>query len=171
MTINFGDGTTIASGGSLGKVLQTLSTAKLNKSSFSISNGGTSSNIVTVSITPSSTSNKILIFATLTASKDDTGIFLKLFRDSTQIGLGNASGQRQRFSTHAAVTQNFLSGSTTCVMLDEPSTTSSITYAIRAGHGHPSTQTIAVNAPVSDGTNATQVGRGASFITVQEVAG
>ena len=171
MTINFSDGTTIDSGGSLGKVLQTVSTAKTNTSTFSVTGGGTSGDIVTVSITPSSSSNKILIFASLTASKDDTGIFLKLFRDSTQIALGNSSGNRQRFSTHAAVTQNFLSGSTTCVFLDEPSSTSSITYKIKAGHGHPSTQTIAINKPESDGVNANQIGRGVSVITVQEVSG
>ena len=94
MTINFSDGTTIDSGGSLGKVLQTVSTAKTNTSTFSVTGGGTSGDIVTVSITPSSSSNKILIFASLTASKSDTGIFLKLFRDSTQIALGNSSGNR-----------------------------------------------------------------------------
>ena len=160
----------VADGATAGKILQVQSTAKTDTSSFSIGNGGTSSDVVTVSITPGSSSNKILIFATLTAGKSDTGVFLKLFRGSTQIALGDSDGSAQRVSTHAAVTQSFLIGSTTCVFLDSPSTTSSTTYSIRVGHGHPSTQTVFINEPQDNSTNS-QNGRGVTIITVQEVAG
>jgi len=154
--------------GASGGVIQTKSTIKTDTSSFSIGNGGTSSSVVSVTITPQSASSKILIYATLTASKSDTGVFLKLFRGSTQIGQGDASGNRQRVSTHLLTDQNFLISSTTCVFLDSPSTTSSTTYSIRVGHGHPSTQTVQINRPESD-SNATQIGRGVTIITVQEV--
>ena len=156
--------------GASGGVIQTKSTIKTDTSSFSISRGGTSSNVVSVSITPQSSSSKILIYATLTASKSDTGVFLKLFRGSTQIALGDSDGSSQRVSTHAAIDQSFLIGSTTCVFLDSPSTSSATTYSIRVGHGHPSTQTVFINEPQNN-ANATQNGRGVTIITVQEVTG
>ena len=71
MTINFGDGTTIASGGSLGKVLQTISVVKQDTFSEGINaNTNSSSCGLDVTITPSSSSNKILIMVQATIGTD-----------------------------------------------------------------------------------------------------
>ena len=51
--------------GSSGGIIQTKSTIKTDTSSYSVGNGGTSSDVVTVTITPQSASSKILIHATL----------------------------------------------------------------------------------------------------------
>tara|TARA_Y100000401_G_scaffold105572_1_gene98327 strand:- start:246 stop:767 length:522 start_codon:yes stop_codon:yes gene_type:complete len=154
--------------GSSGGIIQTKTAIKTDTSSYSVGSGGTSSSIVSVSITPQSSSSKILIHATLSGSKSDQGMFLKLFRGSTQIIRGDASGSCQRVSTHLLTDQSFIMSSTTCVALDSPSTTSSTTYSIRAGHGNPSTQTIYVNRD-QGGNNGAQIGRGVTIITVQEV--
>ena len=156
--------------GASGGVIQTKSTIKTDASSYSVGNGGTSSSVVSVSITPQSASSKILIFATLSASRSDQGVFLKLFRGSTQIALGDASGSCQRVSTHLLNDQSFIMSSTTCVALDSPNTTSATTYSIRVGHGTPSTVTVFVNRD-QGGNNGSQIGRGVSIITVQEVTG
>ncbi len=156
--------------GSSGGVIQTKSTIKTDTSSFSVGNGGTSSAVVSVTITPQSASSKILIYATLSASRSDQGVFLKLFRGSTQIALGDASGSCQRVSTHLLSDQSFIMSSTTCVALDSPSTTSATTYSIRVGHGTPGTVTVFVNRD-QGGNNGSQIGRGVTIITVQEVTG
>ena len=62
MTVNFGDGTTIASGGALGKVLQVQHSMLKTSNSLSIS-GNTFRDIgLSVNITPSASSSKILIW-------------------------------------------------------------------------------------------------------------
>ena len=154
--------------GAVGGIIQVKQTIKTDTSSYSVGNGGTSSDVVTVTITPQSASSKILIHATLSGSKSDQGMFLKLFRDSTQIIRGDASGSCQRVSTHLLTDQSFIMSSTTCVALDSPSTTSATTYSIRVGHGNPSTQTVYVNRD-QGGNNGAQIGRGVTIITVQEV--
>ena len=156
--------------GSSGGIIQTKSTIKTDTSSYSVGNGGTSSDVVTVTITPKSASSKILIHATLSGSKSDQGMFLKLFRGSTQIARGDSDGSCQRVSTHLLTDQSFIMSSTTCVALDSPSTTSATTYSIRVGHGNPSTQTVYVNRD-QGGNNGSQIGRGVTIITVQEVTG
>ena len=169
MTINFGDGTTIASGGSLGKIIQATQTVKTDTFSQSVSAGGTSNSIISVSITPSSSSNKVLVIEDLSASFSDTGVYLKLFRGSTQIALGDSSGSRQRVSTHLLTDQSFIMSSCSCTFLDSPSTTSSTTYHLKAGHPSPSTTTIFVNRS-NDDSNAVQIPRGISTLMLMEVS-
>ena len=53
--------------------------------------------------------------------------------------------------------------------LDSPSTTSQITYSLRAGHPSPSTTTIYVNRSNSDG-DAVQIPRGVSTLMLMEVS-
>ena len=156
--------------GAVGGIIQVKQTIKTDTSSYSVGNGGTSSDVVTVTITPQSASSKILIYATLSGSKSDQGMFLKLFRGSTQIARGDSDGSCQRVSTHLLTDQSFIMSSTTCVALDSPSTTSATTYSIRVGHGNPSTQTVYVNRD-QGGNNGSQIGRGVTIITVQEVTG
>ena len=75
MTIHFGDSTSITSGGSLGKILQVSQATKTDTSSISVSSGGSTSALVSVNITPSSSSNKILLIGDLSGQLNDTGLF------------------------------------------------------------------------------------------------
>ena len=158
------------SSGFSGGIIQTVQSVKTDTASESISAGGTSSSIVSVSITPSSASSKILVIADLSASFSDTGVYLKLFRGSTQIALGDASGNRQRVSTHLLTDQSFIMSSCSCTFLDAPSTTSSTTYHLKAGHPSPSTTTVYFNRSNND-SNAVQIARGISTLMLMEVTG
>ena len=154
--------------GSSGGVIQTKSTIKTDTSSYSVGNGGTSSDVVTVTITPQSASSKILIHATLSGSKSDQGMFLKLFRGSTQIARGDSDGSCQRVYTHLLTDQSFIMSSCSCTFLDAPSTTSSTTYHLKAGHPSPSTTTVYFNRSNND-SNAVQIPRGISTLMLMEV--
>ena len=102
MTVNFGDGTTIDSGGSLGKILQVVSTTKSDRESFSISsssNYGTKFGTVG-SFNPSITvsgSNKVYVTGHICLSSTSSdNIGMQLLRGSTVIGQGDSHGSTRR---------------------------------------------------------------------------
>ena len=119
-----GDNTFAEAGG--GKVLQvvqgTETTSVLTSSSSYVTTG------LTASITPSSSSNKILIMTTLTVSNRASGgeMMCTLFRDSTNIiTQGSQDGFNQNFNS--AGRQD---ATAACVYLDSPSSTSSTAYTV-----------------------------------------
>ena len=131
---------------------------------------------LSIAITPSSSSNKILVFYNVSAAMEAGGYngHLFLFRDSTQIYLGNADGSRTRSSSfitsHSAVDfgayEMFdLSGT----FLDSPSTTSSTTYKLSV-KSQNSGKAFYVNR-YNNNDNGSGNPRTASSITVMEVAG
>lgn len=140
-----------------GSVLQVVSTTKTD----TFSTASTSFIDITgfnVSITPTSSSSKILIFGTLTSSAGLQGSitgYAQLVRNSTAVGNGS-SGLGTNNSADAAFTTSW-----PFVYLDSPATTSATTYKIQVrGDG----ATFYINTP----SNRTIVG--ASTITVMEIA-
>jgi hypothetical protein len=163
-----GDNSWAAAGG--GKVLQVLqdtltSTASTTSTSFVDVTG------LSVSITPSATSSKILVFANI--SIGNTGGYsgrATLVRDSTEIFRHDtgSSGSPLRCTWQPIVTGDQIeSYSTTFLDPNTPADTSTaITYKIQysiEGGG-----TLYVNRSVTDNT-AVHRGRGVSSITVMEI--
>jgi hypothetical protein len=119
-----GDNTFAEAGG--GKVLQvvqgTETTSVLTSSSSYVTTG------LTASITPSSSSNKILIMTTLTVSNRASGgeMMCTLYRDASNIiTQGSQDGFNQNFNN--AGRQD---ATAACVYLDSPSSTSSTAYTV-----------------------------------------
>jgi hypothetical protein len=156
-----------------GKVLQVVSTNKTDTfASSSIANTFVDVTGLSVSITPSSASNKILILATVNHGTDGIrATALKLLRDSTAINIGTASGDRTVAST-VAIGENYDSnrGEVSSInFLDSPATTSSVTYKIQIGIIESTGNVARVNTSGADG-NFTYIARAASTITVMEIA-
>jgi hypothetical protein len=158
-----------------GKVLQVVSTTK--QDTFSVSNvSGTFSDVtgLSVSITPSSASNKILIICHVVGAVDTetNRQFIMIKRDGSQLlgASGTASGNR--ISTITIQGQATTPGGATHFFnfLDSPSSTSSLTYQISMTQGTGATKTIYVNRG-SDDDNQSYIGRAASTITVMEIQG
>lgn len=124
---------------------------------------------LSVSITPTSASNKILIFMTLTAGSDTATVFLtfRLMRGATPIDIGDAAGSRTQ-STGAAGRVNDVSDtySINAVYLDAPATTSATTYKVQMFNNNGNTCYVG-----SNGLNANNAatGRYPATITVMEV--
>ena len=157
-----------------GAVLQVVSTNKTDTfASSSIGNSFVDVTGLSVSITPSSTSNKILILATINHGVDGIrATALKLLRDSTAINIGTASGNRPAAST-VSIGQNYDSnrGQVSSInFLDSPSTTSAITYKIQVGILEATANVARINTTGADG-DFTYIGRSASTITVMEIKG
>ena len=161
----------------LGKtgILQVVQAAKTDTASTTSGTYVTISGL-SVDITPSSSSNKILVIADVKAGNDGgNGYYLQIVRDSTAIYVGDAASGKQQ-----CVQQTYGGGDTGegkygmakmgGTFLDSPNTTSQITYAVqflRLGGNSPTT--LYVNRVGSE-TAGEYVGRAASSITAIEVA-
>jgi hypothetical protein len=125
---------------------------------------------LSASITPISSSSRILVIASVTGSQQvgANDAYLGIFRDSTQIALGDAGGTRIR-STSQLMTSS--AGWSTCIafsFVDSPSTTSSITYTVQARTN--GTGTLYINRGNNDQDGAIGAGRTPSSIILMEIA-
>ena len=158
-----------------GMVLQVVSTTKTDTTSFASTSTNSFADItgMSVTITPTSATSKILIMYTACVSQSGGAtIHLRLLRDSTSIGQGVASGNRfgdsavwrtqatQYVYELAPVSHSFL---------DSPNTTSATTYKLQATLGATYSATFYLNRTGTD-DNQDYVGRTASTITVMEIA-
>ena len=125
---------------------------------------------LSVSITPSSTSNKILVTADLNMGQE-SGFRAhgRILRDSTAIGVGASAGSRSPSTFAARAPDNGYVNNVSSTVLDSPSTTSAVTYKVQVMSEHTD-GTVSINRSEWDNDNSTYP-RTASMITVQEIAG
>jgi hypothetical protein len=151
-----------------GKVLQVVSTNKTD----TFSTASTSFVDVTglsVSITPSSASNKIMVFVDLYIGGPDSGSsqsMTRLMRTSTAICVGDSAGSRTQASSESGLNSVYHVEPVAINFLDSPSTTSATTYKVQmrvTGNTHYVNRT-------SDDSDFTYNSRVASTITVMEIA-
>jgi len=155
-----------ASGGGIIQCVQVVKTDTFSTSSTSyVDITGMSA-----SITPRSSSNKVLIICRFTHSRStsSTGIHFKLTRGGSAIFVGNASGSRDTSATGSHFLDFYNQIGETITFLDSPSTTSSTTYALqgRANSG----ATMYVNQSGYD-ADRIEDARTASSIILMEVSG
>jgi len=157
---------------STGKVLQVKQTVKTSAFS-STSTSATDITGMSVSITPSSSSNKIYCYVSTYVghNESDRVIALYLYRDSTLLYRGDAIGNMTRVSggihtVHGTSQQNatYYSGIS---FLDSPSSTSALTYKIM---GNCNSGTFTINRAGDSYTESERMSHSSS-ITVMEVAG
>ena len=150
-----------------GCVLQVVSTTKTDTFSMSSTTFGDVTGL-SVSITPTSATSKILVISNLNwgASGNDINS-ARLLRDSTVISAGNAASNRSPSfaGMRTASADNIETVSVT--FLDSPTTTSSITYKIQVRVG--SADTVYVNRTATD-TDVSAFPRTVSSITLMEIA-
>jgi len=109
---------------SLGKVLQVVTDISTTEESSTSSTFADTN--LSLSITPSATTSKILVFSDINSMRKlggDTKIDLKLLRGSTQIAFGRYANT----DSTATLSQS----SSSFHVLDTPSTTSAVTYKIQ----------------------------------------
>jgi hypothetical protein len=158
-----------------GSVLQVVSTTKTDTGSFASASTNNYADIpgMSVTITPTSATSKVLVMYTVAVSQSTTAtIHVRLLRGATSIGQGAASGNRLGDSlvwrpndTQYAFDIAPLSSS----FLDSPNTTSATTYKLIGTLGSTYNGTFYINRAKAD-DNFDYVGRTASTITVMEIA-
>jgi hypothetical protein len=154
------------------RVLQVVSTTKTDTFSATVAIGTTTALTgFTVTITPSSTSSKILITydALLIWGNTNYGMKAILTRGGTAIAgaTGDAAGNRTRISS---LGQN---GTQSFTFLDSPSTTSATTYGLIIGHTNTNaadSNVVYLNRYGTDTDSAQNGWRSASTITAMEIS-
>lgn len=171
MTIHFGDNTSIATATGLGAgILQTLQTAKTDTFSQSLSSGSLSNVIMERTITPASSSNKILLLCHLNVSGNG-GVGFQFTRGGSALAAstGDADSSRIRLTSQSQVHHPTQQCALEAVFLDSPSSTSQQTYGVKLYIRDNQTQTIYLNRSGSHENNAWD-SITASFLICQEIA-
>jgi len=125
---------------------------------------------LSVSITPASATNKILVSFSVNWSSNEHSD-LKLVRDSTDIAIGDPAGSRTEATSH--IYRGFANGiydtpTTSMMWLDSPATTSSTTYKIQIASPAAPYSTY-INSTAND-AEASFNGRNVSTITLMEIS-
>ena len=125
---------------------------------------------LSVSITPSSTTSKILVLVDMVGSATPgvVAMFGVLVRDSTQIALGDAAGSRTRTSGFLQAANADSVSMMSLNFLDSPATVSALTYKIQIQCA--TTGNAYINRSSRDQDSTTFDCRQASTITVMEIA-
>lgn len=155
-----------------GKVLQVVQTVKTD--TFSVGGTTTFTEVtgLTVSITPTSASSKILVLAQITAGTSSYAAFLRLRRDSTDILLADTAGSRASASAVLSpgdTDSTRRQESVPIMYLDSPNTASSVSYKIMLG-ARRTADTVYINRSHNDNNLYDFDPRTTSTITVMEIA-
>lgn len=153
-----------------GAVLQVVQTVKTD--TFTTTNTTfTDVTGLSVSITPSSASNKILVICYAVLSNQNTSAnyysFARLMRGSTAIMVGDAAGSRLQASYANASPNNTVSQAAGVSYLDSPATTSSVTYKLQVAS--ESGGTVSIGTAGND-TNQNNYARYPASIIVMEIS-
>ena len=149
------------------KVITAAFTQTVSATYADISDGG--SNTMSVSITPTAATSKILICSYFTAMPNAAvaEIYYRLARGGTGILVGDAVGNRVQSTGHNNPDSATADSKISPVFLDSPNTTSAVTYSVQA-RTTSSTTTLYFNRSKTD-TDANTFARTASAIIVQEI--
>tara|TARA_R100000988_G_scaffold45713_1_gene22568 strand:+ start:146 stop:673 length:528 start_codon:yes stop_codon:yes gene_type:complete len=150
--------------GKIGQVLQSVktNTTMHNNTSF------TDVTNMSVTITPTATSSKILIIvdAHMSWNNNYSGV-IRLVRDSTAIYQGDSSGSRTQGFYGSVSDENRVMFQVGATFLDSPSTTSATTYKIQS-LSQDSASYVEINRDRND-VDANYSPRTASSITAMEI--
>lgn len=173
-----------------GRILQTISTNDMTSASFSGNSSTTPSTVISGSITPSSTSSKILIFGFVSIGgkySDHSGVLdyigVRLKRGSTVIGEttdlssattvhgADASGASPMHSvaTDAGYSAS-RTNSTPFHFVDSPNTTSAITYNIQGVIEHSGSTRILFRNIGGYNYNNDEMASGTCQLTLMEIS-
>ncbi len=156
-----------------GSILQVVSTTKTDTTSTTSINTFVDISGMSVSITPSSTSNKILVMVDMRLSVNlNRNVAYRLMRDSTAIYIGDSASSRTQGTGGMRLMDQarYDMQSETAIFLDSPSTTSATTYKVQWCHTFGgSGDGCWLNRSYEDNDSVDR-NRCASSITVQEVA-
>jgi len=152
-----------------GKILQVVSATKTD--TFSTTSSYADITGLSVTITPSSTSSKILVHYDVFGSNSGTelvGVRILRVGAASPLYVGDTAGSRKVGAKFHRDNSGAYGGNMNGTFLDSPSSTSAETYKVQIGVG--SSSTAYVNRVATD-TDNVNFPRGVSSITVMEIAG
>ena len=154
------------------KVLQVLNVIKTDTFTSTTANTWLDITGLSISITPISSTNKILVIYTVAAASvyGTNGTALQVTRNGTAIGVGTtATGNQYNAGIALSSPDSNWANTNTQSILDAPATTSAVTYTVQGRLATGGGGTLLINRTAGDSNNG-YIGRFASTITVMEIA-
>jgi len=159
---------TLKRAGNILQVVQAVKTDQFTSTAYAY----TDVTGLSLSITPSSSSNKILVsFELLVGGSANNYASFRLLRDSTHIGVSTVTDTNWRVGTLGPLSHenSYQLENTGTSFLDSPNTTSAITYKLQTSAYY--NRTISINVPTSTSTSSNSyTATGISTITAMEIA-
>jgi hypothetical protein len=150
-----------------GAVLQVVQTAKTD--TFSTGSSYAAVTGLSASITPTSSTSKILVTVSLGAlSAVNSSFKMGMYRGATPIYVGDTAGSRTSVSAQSQTTNSYQAMFGAWSYLDSPATTSSTTYQVYIGSN--GSVTLYLNRTDRDTNTSTEDARSASSIILMEIA-
>ena len=159
-----------------GHVIQVVSSVKTDTQS-QLNLTFTDVSDLSVNITPSSTTSKILININLCMGTSNFHSFARILRDSTSILVNSSPSNRAPVTlamggSDSAAESQYTIENASMTYLDSPNTTSQITYKVQIAGRADGSSTAYINRTHRDLDNSDGYDtRGVSSITVMEIAG
>jgi hypothetical protein len=154
-----------------GSVLQVVTVNKTDTFSLS-SQTFTDITGLSASITPSATSSKILVLASVMIGADLDFAYIRLLRDSTVIDVGDAAGSRPQVTgaiSYASSSQIYNTSQIPVLFLDSPATTNATTYKFQLRSGSTAGP-VYINRTSGDRDTVNYEWRTPSNIVLMEIA-
>jgi len=152
--------------GTGGKVLQVVQAVKTDTFT-NASNTYTDLTGITLNITPSATSSKILVMTQLSMAVDNGGQpGLKLLRDSTALNIGASASSRIQATTTYFTEATWEMMPVSIIFLDSPSSTSALTYKVQ-GRTAGSGNVLYLNRSAADSDSNSYYRAGSSIILME----
>ena len=165
--------------GASGGIIQVVQSVKTDAENFSGSSTAALITGLSASITPKFNTSKVFVQVILNASVGGAyaGMYAVLRRGSTDICIGDAASNRNRASMSlqspnhftAANSNDYGPGQSSLLFLDDPATTSSVTYGLYLVEADNQGTVLYVNKSGTD-TDSNYFNRVASTITLMEVS-
>ena len=156
-----------------GKILQVVQTVKTDTATISSTNTNNFVDLtgLSVSITPSATTSKVLIIMNPALSMAAGTLHIRLLRGSTDIFQGDSGGGNRLSSSvlHRSAYTNHYCETLSGTFLDSPNTTSATTYKLQGTLGATYNSIININRTPDD-DNYDYGGRVVSTMTAMEIA-
>ena len=163
-----------------GGIIQVVQSVKTDAENFSGSSTAALITGLSASITPTRADSKVFVQVILNPSVGGAyaGMYAVLRRGSTDICIGDAASNRNRASMSlqspnhftAANSNDYGPGQSSLLFLDDPATTSSVTYGLYLVEADNQGTVLYVNKSGTD-TDSNYFNRVASTITLMEVSG
>ena len=152
-----------------GNILQVVQTVKTDSTTYSsVAHTAFTADVMTATITPSSSSNKVLVSCVICMQIGTTDAGFKFNRGGTDICVGDTSGVRRPVTIAATQSSSNEMFNIFAEFLDSPNTTSATTYGVKVTHGSSGSVDIFINQ--MNAGNDDKIMRPTSSLTLKEVA-
>lgn len=131
--------------------------------------GAESAAILSVAITPTATTSKVLVTCTIQYDFEaGVGVFATLYRGATAVGVGDAAGSRVQVTGTGSSLGGANASQINFTYLDSPATTSATTYSVKLRHWSSLSRNYYINRSLTD-TDSNLFPRAASALVAQEI--